>query len=34
MPAELALSIVVLILKGKADIRNCNSNRAVKLLEH
>ena len=34
MPAEWALSIVVPILKGKGDIRNCRCNRAVKLIEH
>ena len=34
MPAEWALSIVVLIFKGKGDIRNCSCYRAVKLLEH
>ena len=34
MPAEWALRIVVPIFKGKGDTRSCNSNRAVKLLEH
>ena len=34
MPAELALSIVVAIFKGKGDIRNCSCYRAVKHLEH
>ena len=33
MPVEWALSIV-LIFKGKGDIRNCSCYRAVKLLEH
>ena len=32
IPAEWAVSIVVPIVKGKGDIRNCNG--AVKLLEH
>ena len=34
MPFEWALSIVVSILKGKSDIRNCICYRTVKLLEH
>ena len=34
MPAELALSIVVPIFKGKGDIMNCSCYGAVKLLEH
>ena len=34
MPAEWALSKVVIIFKGKGDIRNCCFNRAVKLIEH
>ena len=34
MPAELALSTVVPIFKGKGDIRNCCCYRAMKLLEH
>ena len=34
MPVEWALSVVVPILKGKGDIRNCSCYRAVKLLEH
>ena len=33
MPAEWALSIMVPIFKGKGDIRNCSSYRAVKLDE-
>ena len=33
-PVEWALSRVVAILKGKYDIRNCNSYRPVKLHEH
>ena len=33
MSAEWAPSIVVLILKGKGDIRNCSCHRDVKLLE-
>ena len=34
MPVEWALSIVVQIIKGKGDIRNCSCHRTVKLLEH
>ena len=34
MPVEWALSIVVQILSGKGDIRNCGCYRAVKLPEH
>ena len=34
MSAELALSIVVPIFKGKGDIRNSSCHRAVKLFEH
>ena len=34
MPAELALSIVVPIFKGKGDIRNCTCHRAVMFHEH
>ena len=34
MPAVWALSIVVPIIKGKGDIRNCSCYGAVKLLEH
>ena len=34
MHVELALSIVVPILKGKGDITKCTCYRAVKLLEH
>ena len=34
MPAEWALSIVVPIIKGKGDIRNCSCYGAVQLLEH
>ena len=39
MPAQWALGIVVLIFKGKGDIRSCSCSRrftaaAVKLLEH
>ena len=34
MPAEWALSIVVLIFKRKGDIRNTSCYRAVKLLKH
>ena len=34
MPAEWALSIVVLICKGKGDIRKSSCYRAVKLLDH
>ena len=34
MPAEWALSIVVLIFKRKDDIRNCSCYRVVKLLKH
>ena len=32
-PAEWALSIVLPIIMGKGDIRNCSCYRAVKLLE-
>ena len=34
MPAEWALRIVVLIFKGKGDIKSCSCYGAVKLLEH
>ena len=34
MPAEWVLCIMVLIFKGKDDIRNCSCYRAVKLVEH
>ena len=34
MPAEWALSIVVLIIKGKGDIRNFSCYIVVMLLEH
>ena len=34
MPAEWALSMLVTIIKGKSDIRNCSCHRAVKILEH
>ena len=34
MPEEWALSIVVLIFKGKGDIRNCSCYGAVRLIEH
>ena len=34
MPVEWALSIVVLIFKGKGDIRNSSCYRAAKLLVH
>ena len=34
MPFEWALCIVIPIIKGKGDIRQCNCNRAVNLLEH
>ena len=34
MPAEWALSLVVPIFNGKADIMNCCCYRARKLLEH
>ena len=34
MPVELVLCIVVTILMGKGDIKNCCSCRAMKLLEH
>ena len=34
MPAEWALSILVPIIKGKGDIRNCSYRRTVKLHEH
>ena len=34
IPADWALTIVVLIFKGKGDNRNCSYYGAVKLLEH
>ena len=34
MPAEWALCIVVPIIKGKVDIRNCSCYEVVKLLGH
>ena len=34
MSVEWAISIVVPIIKGKGDIKNCSFSRAVKLLEH
>ena len=34
MSVEWVLCIVAPIVKGKDDIRNCNSYRAVKLLEN
>ena len=34
MPAEWAVSIVVLIFTGKGYIWNCGNNRAVAILEH
>ena len=34
MPVEWALSIVVAIIKGKGDIRNCGCYSSVQLLEH
>ena len=34
MPVEWALSLVVPILKGKGDLRNCSCYMAVKLFEH
>ena len=34
MPAERALSIVIPIIKGKDDIRNCGYYRRVMFLEH
>ena len=34
MSADWVLSIVVQILRGRGDIRNCICCRAVKLLEH
>ena len=34
MPVEWAIRIVVPIVKGKGDIRNCSCNGVLKLLEH
>ena len=34
MPVELVLSIVVPIFKGKVNISNCSSYKAVNLIEH
>ena len=34
MSVELTLSIVVPMLKGRGDIRNCSCNRTVMLLEY
>ena len=34
MPVEWAQSIMVPMLKGKGDIRNCSCYRAVKYIEH
>ena len=34
MPDEWQTSVLVPIFKGKGDVRNCNTNRGVKLLEH
>ena len=34
MPVERALSIVVPVIKGKGDIRNCSFHRAMKLFVH
>ena len=34
MPAELVLSIMVQIFKGKGDIMNFSSHNAMKLIEH
>ena len=34
MPDECQTSVLVPIFKGKGDVRSCNTNRGVKLLEH
>ena len=34
MPDEWQTSVLVPIFKGKGDVRNCNTYRGVKLLEH
>ena len=34
MPDECQTGVLVPIFKGKVDVRNCNSYREVKLLEH
>ena len=34
MPDEWQTSVLVLIFKGKGDVRNCNTYRGVKLLEY
>ena len=34
MPDEWQTSVLVLIFKEKGDVRNCNTYREVKLLEH
>ena len=34
MPNEWQTSVLVPIFKGKGDVRNCNTYRKVKLLEH
>ena len=34
MPNEWQTSVLVPIFKGKGDVRNCNTSRRVKLLEH
>ena len=34
MPDEWQTSVLVPIFKGKRDVRNCNTYRGVKLLEH
>ena len=32
MPDECQIGVLVLIFKGKGDVRNCNTYRGVKLL--
>ena len=34
MPDEWQTSVLIPIFKGKGDVRNCNTYRGVKLLEH
>ena len=34
MPDQWQTSVLVPIFKGKGDVRNCNTYRGVKLLEH
>ena len=34
MPDEWQTSVLVPIFKGKEDVKNCNTYRGVKLIEH